>query len=429
MSTINFKSDPLDIEKELRQIMDDFLIEQTALDPFRQYLGDNGSMIFNKTFKITQGSGTQLVFSLTHTPQLNEVYDDESLEGRGTFEKPVNATLNVGEVRFASAARGFLLNEYQTELHVIRSLGQQQAQKLELFQKATNINQFAYCFSSGSRKDYHKIKNYYLKENQQISDFESYHIPKIKECTINQINAAGDGISSDRVLFGGEPLENVIPAGNSIVERCVVGDAGIDSANIGKVDPGAGTGRCTLKHLRKLIDMANFGGRKINMEMAITPMKYVNFLNHVGNGFVYFISTDVRNSLFLDDEFKELYKAQGSIREKIQPTYFNGTNYLGNIYGTDIVVCDELNYLSFNNAAGNARIGYGVLAGKNAFVKASAGEVMTKNTEKDYGKFYEIGTTFFTGMKPLKFPSKRYKNVLTYPHLEMGLIHSFTIVS
>jgi len=418
-------ANPKDEHKFLRQLDKNFFNEEIALDPFQRYMGDKGSMIVAKKH-IQKGTGTEVVFSLTYNPKVNEVYDEETLKGKGTLETPVNDSMNVGRARFAVGAKGFDLDQYTTLFDFYKAVEDQIRIKRELLIKSKNINQFAWCFAEGSRGKYHhKRKDYILGLNEVTSEFEAYFTPKIKECTINQLNASGDGISSDRVLFGGEPLGNVIDAGQTIVERCVVGNPAVGSANIGTVAIGDNTGRCSLKHLKNLIRIAKQGGRKLNMENAISPMHYDNFAGYRGFGYTYFVEPAVADSLLMDETVKQMLIRP--FRETGQPTYFNGTDYIGTIFGTDIVVCDELSYLGFNNAAGNARIGYGVLAGSHAFAKAICGEVKYTREKDDHEDFYEVGCTIIDGMKPIKFPSKRYQNVNTFPKLEMGLVHSFTI--
>jgi hypothetical protein len=39
-----------------------------------------------------------------------------------------------------------------------------------------------------------------------------------------------------------------------------------------------------------------------------------------------------------------------------------------------------------------------------------------------------MGIRLLDGMKVVKFPSKRYQNVNTFPYLETGIVHSFTLI-
>lgn len=408
-----------------RQLEENFFKEQLDNDPFKRYMGGTGGSMVAVQKSIAKKSGTEIVFSLQYNPKVNEVYDEETVAGKGTLETPVNCAMNVGKTRFIVGAKDYDIAEFKTVFDFFKSLYDQLSIKRDLLYKRRNINQFAWCFASGSKgKDDHKSYDYILGQGQVTSDFTAFFIEKIKNCLINALDAAGNGISSDRVLFGAESIRNVIAAGQTIQDRCAVGAPG-NNGNIGTADYTDTSGYCSVDHLSNLIEIAKKGGRKINTEANILPMKYINYEGHQGYGYTYFVSPRVGRRLLKSPLVKELlirpFKEQG------QPTYFNGTNYIGKLLGTDIVIIDEFEYLDITTDAG-VDIGYGALCGQNFLAKAVCVNPTVKTDEYDMGNQYEASIKIIDGLKVIKFPSKRYQNVNNFPHLETGIVHSFTLI-
>lgn len=432
MAIFDFAVGSKDELKFKRQIEENFFKEQLDNDPFKRYMGSTGGSMIAVQKSIAKKSGTEIVFSLQYNPRVNEVYDEETIAGKGTLETPVNCAMNVGKTRFIVGAKDYDIAEYKTVFDFFKSLYDQLSIKRDLLYRRRNINQFAWCFASGSKgKDDHKSYDYILRQGQVTSDFANFFTDKIKNCFINDTDAAGNGISSDRVLFGAESLRNNIVAvqgGTTIQSRCRVGAPQVGQPNIGLANPADDltTGYCSVNHLSNLIEIARKGGRKINTEASILPMKYINYEGHQGYGYTYFISPRVGRRLLNSPLVKELLIRP--FREQGQPTYFNGTNYIGKLLGTDIVIVDEFEYLDFTTDNNNTDIGYGALCGQNFLAKAVCVNPTVKTAEYDMGNQYEASIKLIDGLKVMKFPSKRYQNIAGFPHLETGIVHSFTLI-
>ena len=98
--------------KFLRHIQEPYLKEQVAEDPFSRYLGKNGetgSMILTKD-SISKGKGTQVVFQMRYTGTADEIYDEETISGKGTLNKAVDTSMSVGEVTIVAGSRNFSLD-------------------------------------------------------------------------------------------------------------------------------------------------------------------------------------------------------------------------------------------------------------------------------------------------------------------------------
>jgi hypothetical protein len=395
-------------------------------DPFNRYMGSSGTSMIAFQKNVDKGEGAEIVFSMTYNGRVNEVYDENTLAGKATLNKPVNCTIHIGKTRFSVGAKDFDIAEYLTKFQFTKTIHEQLKIKRDLLSRRRNINQFAFCFAYGSKgNEDHISYDYLLDNNQAVNEFENYFIPKIKNCVINQIDVNGDGISSDRVLFGAESLRNVIAAGQTVQQRCAVGAPG-NNGNIGTADYVDETsGYCNIEHLNNLIQMARNGGRKINTEAAIKPMYYVNYQGFKGMGYTYFIGPRVKARLLKSATLQQMLIRP--FREEGQPSYFTGTDYIGRINGVDIVCIDEFDYLNFTTDAG-VEIGYGALCGAMTFAKVVCTTPKITIDTRDHGNEQEIGALLIDGMKVIKFPSKRYQNVNTFPHLETGIVHSFTLI-
>jgi hypothetical protein len=419
--------------KKQSHIIKPFLTEQLDEDPFARYFGskDSGNSMILFTHNVDKGAGETEVFTLQYFPKVNEVYGENTLYGKGNLGTSVNSIITYGKARYAVSAKDFDIAEFFTEFNATSQLNQDLSAKRTKFTIRRHINQFAWCFAHGS-KQLHEGRDaasydYELdyEAGEVTSKFEDYFKPKIKNCVINQVDAVGDGISSDRLLFGAESIRNVIAAAQTIQSRCEVGvpDA---NANIGTADYDEATsGYCTLDHINNLVQIAKRGGRKLGVEAPIKPMFYTNFEGHKANGYTYFISPRVKFRLLKNPIIKDLLIRP--FRESGQPTYFNGTEYIGRIFGTDIVCVEQFEYLDFTTDTG-VDIGYGALCGAGAYAKVNCGSPKFTTEKMDHENQWELGVTMIDGMKVVKFPSKRYQNVNTYPQLERGIIHSFTLI-
>jgi hypothetical protein len=170
--------------------------------------------------------------------------------------------------------------------------------------------------------------------------------------------------------------------------------------------------------------MARIGGRKLNVDCRINPLSMSSWNGSQNEIYVYFISPSVEARLLNDPRIQALL-TRALIEDPRQPSYFNGSHYVGRIKGVDIVTIDEFENMNIVNAAGNG-VGYGVFCGAGAIASAICSEPKFTYQEDDHGNQKEIGITLIDGLKSIKFPSKL--NPTTVPPLEYGMIHSFTLI-
>src|SRR5574343_1427280 len=269
-----------------------------------------------------------------------------------------------------------------------------------------------------------KITDKWRRAGQANSDFVNFFTSRIQGCVINQLDGSGNGLNSNRVLFGAEAVSNVIAAGQTVQQRCLVGNPG-NNGNIGTADYVQGTsGYANIDHITKLKYMARIGGRKLNTDCRIKPLSMSSWNGSQNEIYVYFISPSVEARLLNDPRIQSLL-SRALIEDPRQPSYFNGSHYVGRIKGVDIITIDEFENMNIANAAGNA-VGYGVFCGAGAIASAICSEPKFTYQEDDHGNQKEIGITLIDGLKSIKFPSKL--NPTTVPPLEYGMIHSFTLI-
>lgn len=414
-----------DQSKFLNNIIQPFLKEEVEDNPFAKYMGKTADSMITIKKSVAKGEGTTLVFSLSQYRNVNEVYGEETLQGKGTFETPVNTTMTLGKTRFAVMAKDFDIAEYQTKFHFNDELNRQIRNKhLDLIVRRI-VNQFAWCFAHGEKANQDwKTYDYRPRAGQANSDFVNFFTTRMQGCLINQLDASGNGINSNRVLFGAEAVSNVIAAGQTVQQRCLVGVPGANG-NIGTADYVQGTsGYANIDHITKLKYMARIGGRKLNVDCRINPLSMSSWNGSQNEIYVYFISPSVEARLLNDPRIQSLL-SRALIEDPRQPSYFNGSHYVGRIKGVDIITIDEFENMNIVNAAGNG-VGYGVFCGAGAIASAICSEPKFTYQEDDHGNQKEIGITLIDGLKSIKFPSKL--NPTTVPPLEYGMIHSFTLI-
>ncbi len=415
-----------DQSKFKNNIVTPFLNEEIEDNPFGKYMGKTADSMIMIKGAMQKGEGTTMVFSLSQYRNVNEVYGENTLAGKGDFLTPVNATLTLGKTRFAVMAKDFDIAEYQTVFKFNDELQRQIKNKhLDLIIRRI-VNQFAWSFAHGEKGNQDFLTyDYRPRIGQPTNDFANFFTNRIQNCVINQLDASGNGINSNRILFGAESLNNTIAAGQTVQQRCAIGVPAVGNANIGTADYVQGTsGYCNIDHITKLKYMARIGGRKLNTDCRINPLSMTDWNGFKNDIYVYFISPSVEARLLNDTRVQQLL-TRSLIEDKRQPSYFNGSHYVGRLKGVDIVTIDEFENMNITNAAG-AGIGYGVFCGAGAIANAICAEPKFTYEENDHGNQKEVGVTLIDGLKTIKFPSKLQPTVM--PPLEYGMIHSFTLI-
>jgi hypothetical protein len=347
----------------------------------------------------------------------NEVYDDDTLAGKGDPIKPTSDTVKMGEVRFAVAGDGKLLGEIQVKIDLDSQLKQALHTKGELLRKRQIINQFGFCFMNGTRGDnHHRTYSYYKKGNATTSDFQNVIIPAMKACPIDQNHA--NSISSDRIVIGNDAM--------GALQNTVL--LSIADARIGNADPtAADAGTLTVAHIEKLVAVANSGGRNVCSEQIIVPYKVSSRWEYENNNLILFIGPSSLMKLRQDPKWSNQI-SRSLIEHKGQPSMFYNTAYAGTVYGVDIIVVPEFDNFIMTNGDGS-KIAYSALCGQGAIVSARGMDPVFTTENNDHTKKHELGVTMIQGMKPLKFIAKDNTRKNLNIQVERGIVHSFTRLS
>ena len=401
-----------------KNILYPFLTDTYVENDFGKFTSSSSSgIIWNVKSERNKGAGETTTFGLYQYSDANEVYDDVSLSGKGDINRPTSDSLTLGETRFAVATEGKKLAEIQTKINIDAQLQTDLHTKSKLLQTRRIINQFAFCFDNATvRSGRNHISHSYFKKNAaNTSAFADYFLPKITAATIDTDE---NSISSDRLVIGNDQLGALqANIGASIVD-----------AQIGVNDPAnANAGTMTVKHIEKLVTLANLGGRSPNSEAIIKPYKTMSHLNYDNRNFVLFISPSCASMLRQDPKWSD-QTGRGIRETSSQPSIFYNTNYIGSVYNVDIIVVPEFEHMVVTNGEGH-KIAYSALCGQGSIVSTMGMKPMFTVENNDHLKKHELGVTMIDAMKPLKFLAKNSANKARNVHLERGIIHSFTRIN
>lgn len=399
-----------------KRILNPFLVDTYVKNVFSKFTSStNTGIIWDVKGEREKGAGETATFKMFQYFDADEKYDDEQAEGTGQYNLPVSDTLRLGETRFVVATEGKLLAEIQVNVDLDKQLRDDLHIKSQLLQTRRIINQFAFCFDNQTIMYGSNHRSYGFAANSQgTSAFSRYFNDRVLNCTIDQDS---NSISSDRVVIGNDNL-GAVP--NTV-------RLAIANANIGANDPtAANSGNLTVRHIEKLVRVANLGGRKANSEQLIKPYKAMSAFGFDNSNYVLFVSPTVAATLRQDPNWTSQVN-RGCVEIKQQPSLFYNSPYVGSVYNVDIICIPEFEHLTFTNADG-VKVGYSALCGQSAIVTSRGMKPMFTEQNTDHNKKCELGVTMIDGMKPLKFLAKNPTNKALNIPVERGIIHSFTTI-
>lgn len=300
-------------------------------------------------------------------------------------------------------------------------------------------NQFAKCFAQNALYYANKPATPELKTDELY--FTNYiiegTIPFVQKvpayipvCGVDTPNLAGDVVSFDRCVFGGDQLLITNPiAGNTIATQ--IADAGLFGAETNALINTRNSAILTVSHLQKMIELARVGSRIAGTEDSVYPLITTTFNNTPAMGYVIFISRDAFEGLQMTEEYQR--QINRAFREVSgQPSLFNGSNFVMQIGNTDVYISDYLSQMQFTTpttaTAAGAKINYSVLMGKQAIVQIDSPimDVAQWATETNRNQdTFEIIYDEMTGYKPIRFRAKNINKPNSL--VDRGLVHSFTL--
>jgi hypothetical protein len=302
-------------------------------------------------------------------------------------------------------------------------------------------NQFAKCFAQNAlyyankpnvnelKTDEFYYTNYIIEGTIPFQQNVPAYIPV---CGVDTPNAAGDVVSFDRCVFGGDQLLITAPiGGGGATIAAQIANAGLfgneTAADINDRDSAI----LTVSHLQRMIELARIGSRITGTEDSVYPLITTSFNNTPAMGYVIFISRDAFEGLRRTSEYQQ--QINRAFREVVgQPSLYNGSNFVMQIGNTDVYVSDLLSQMQFTTptttTAAGAKINYSVLMGKQAIVQIDSPtmEIADWKTETNYNQdTFEIFYDEMTGYKPIRFKAKNINKPNSL--VDRGLVHSFTL--
>lgn len=217
------------------------------------------------------------------------------------------------------------------------------------------------------------------------------------------------------------PQVNRYVYGNGRVQASV--DAGVDAM----VTAGPGTAAApgdglSVRHIRKLRNMAIYGGAVFEQEKRITPYKMELAEGFASPYYVYFMDTASYESLQSDPEWA-IYNGRGFKEMANQPTALSGAFFKGQIDNVLVYEVPELGGFQVTSST-NARVAsWNLFCGAEAFGLVWAREPWFTQEWTNHRTVVEQAIIEIRGQKALKFPS--FNPALNKIPVENGIIHSF----
>lgn len=370
---------------------------------FSRFIGSQRDAVIH-LINQKKGEGDTIIFPVQQVFAPNVKRGAEQLTGNESNLTFSSDVVSIDLIRFGIAISGEDLLKLQIKQELNESV------KYELLRQASNYNTQRIVRSFGLSFAPSIINNRnFINYDWAYSDI----VTKISACGIDTLNASGDAMSSNRVVFGKDFRTNETLVGD------VLAKAGFTAAN-GHV--------MSLDHIRRLAMLARMGSKAgtLNKENPIAPYRVAGTqLGVADNRYVLFLGEQAFLYMATYDADWKSQVNRGVIETASQPSIQYGTTYKGSVEGVDIVIVKELDdYISSGTA-------YSVLCGAGAIAFAQGLMPQIKYQDSDYEYRRAVAHVEISAFKPLKYPSKSDLNQKGSNSLliDNGMIHSFTKIS
>lgn len=406
MATLD-RNNPFQTQLFERKILE-YLQEYRNNTQFSKFMGGVGSIIHNKIE--SKGDGDTMVFPTRQTFMPRTKRGEEQLVGDESELTYVTDEIRISNFRWATRITNDALLKIQAKTDFDGDVKDDLLYQASLINTKRIVSQFGLALSPTTASDRGLI-NY----DWSYSDIAA----KMIACGIDANNAAGDAVSSQRVVFGNDFRTN------EATVTAAVGAAGFSAAN-GHAP--------SVKHIVRLVNLARTGGRAATLykEAAIRPYNVKNPHNgYADNRYIYFVSPEYYSYLRDNDADWRNQVIRGVIENQYQPSMLYGSAYKGSIEGVDVIVVDEFSNYVTASGNGNALVAYSVLCGASAMGFGMGGTPTFETDMRDYKMHKGVAHTEISGLKVLKYPSKgdpKKKGTNTLL-VDNGIVHSFTRLS
>jgi hypothetical protein len=391
-----------------KNVLAPYLKEYRNNTQFSKFMGGATAIIHN--IMEQKGQGDTIVFPTRQTFMPIVKRGEEQLAGDESEITYVTDEVRIGNIRFATRITNEQLLKLQTKAQIDNDVRDDLLYQSSLINTKRVVSSFGLAFSPTTTNDRNLI-NY----DWSYSDIAT----KMIACGIDANNAAGDAVSSQRVMFGQDFRTN---------EATVTAVAGAANFSV------ANGHTMSVKHIVRLVTLARTGGRTANLykESAIRPYRVTNPHNgYADNRYILFISPEAYSHMRDNDADWRNQVVRGVIENQYQPSTLYGSAYKGSIEGVDVIVVDEFSNFITSSGNGATQVAYSVLCGASAIGFALGQNPTFATDERDYGMHKGIAHVEISGLKALKYPSKgnpalKGRNPLL---VDNGIIHSFVKIS
>lgn len=404
MATLD-RNNPFQVQLFEKFIVD-YLKEYLNNTQFSRFVGDASSVVHKKTQ--SKGAGDTIVFPTRQTFEPVIRRGTEQLVGNENEITLVTDEVRIDTLRFATRITNEQLLEIQSKTNFDSHIRADLLQQASLMNTKRFVSQFALAFTPTTLANRSLINM-----NYSYAELKAF----MAAAGINTNNAAGDAISSERVIFGLDFWTNQADVVTTVADANFTGVGG-NGHNM------------TVKHISKLFNLASVGGRAATAykEAAIRPYRVQSPHNgYTDNRYVLFMAPETYYHMRDNDADWRAQVFRGTIEVKSQPSELYGAAYKGSIEGVDVVIVNEFSNFINNNGNGGSLIAYSALCGASAIGMAYGAIPQFKLDERDYGMHKGIAHEEISGFKPLKYPSKNNPLIKGNNPLliDNGIIHSF----
>lgn len=249
-----------------------------------------------------------------------------------------------------------------------------------------------------------------MKPKLQIAHRRNIIYSLLQSATIGNYTNFANGPVADRVVYA---APSNAPIYNANIQTALDAMAANTSAY--------NSSGLSVAHIRKLRDMAIYGGTSFEHEKRISPIMLSTMKGGWVPTYIYLMDTPSYRSL-VQDTLWSGYFTRGTIESTVnQPSGLKGAFFKGLIDNVEIYECPELGNFQQASAVNASTFSWNLFMGAQAFFLLWGEQPWFSLEYRNHRTVAEMAMMEIRGQKPLMFPSFN-NNQIT---VENGIIHSF----
>ena len=367
------------------EIRAEYFKETLLLSPLSMFMGNNSQAII-QVRNLNDGSGLTSDFTFSRNIDYkNPIIGYDQISGKGALMEFYTDRVTVDQQAIPDRLYGVELTKLSTPVKVFDRMK-------PLLQEAHNQNLV-----------------YSLLASATIGSYAPTGVPGA------YVAPTATGPRTNRYVYGFNRVsDNNISAG---IDAMIAPGPGTNAA------PGDGL---SVRHIRKLRNMAIYGGGSFEQEKRISPYRLKTVEGFASPYYAYFMDTPSYESLEQDTDWA-VYNGRGFKEMANQPTALSGSFFKGQIDNILVYEVPELGNFQVTSANGT-KASWNLFCGAEAFGLVWAKEPWFTQEWSNHHTVVEQAVIEVRGQKALKFPSfnptlnaGNSRSVL----VENGIIHSF----